>query len=219
LSRKTGSGLADWLASEPALLANGGALGQKTGSANMPQPAINNVKILSIALLTLGLDQLTKWIVVQKLPFNGQPVTVADGFFELVHFGNTGAAWSLFSGHNFWLAIFSLAALIFLWVSRRHFGAETALGQVALGLILGGVVGNLIDRVVHHHVVDFLQFYIFSYPFPAFNVADSGICSGVGLMFVQSFQKPKPGATWARKGKVPPETHALSEPDEEESEA
>ena len=82
----------------------------------MPQPAISNVKILSIALLTLGLDQLTKWIVVQKLPFNGKPVAVVDGFFELVHFGNTGAAWSLFSGQNFWLAIFSLAAMIIMWV-------------------------------------------------------------------------------------------------------
>jgi signal peptidase II len=180
----------------------------------MPSPAINNAKILLVALLTLALDQLTKWVVIQKLPFNGEPVAVVDGFFELVHFGNTGAAWSLFSGHNFWLALFSLVALIFLWLSRRHFGAETTLGQLALGLMLGGVVGNLVDRVVHHHVVDFLQFYI-PFPFPAFNVADSGICTGVGLMFVQSFQKPKPGETWAKKGKVPPESPGLIEPDEE----
>ena len=175
---------------------------------------INNVRILLVALLTLALDQLTKWIVIQKLPRDGEPLAVVDGFFELVHFGNTGAAWSLFSGHNFWLALFSLAALIFLWVSRRHFGAETVLGQVALGLILGGVVGNLVDRVVHHHVVDFLQFYI-PFRFPAFNVADSGICTGVGLMFVQSFQKPKPGETWAKKGKVPPEAHSLVAAEEE----
>ena len=179
-----------------------------------PKATINNARILLVALLTLALDQLTKWVVIQKLPLNGEPVAVVDGFFELVHFGNTGAAWSLFSGHNFWLALFSLAALIFLWVSRRHFGAETVLGQVALGLILGGVVGNLVDRVVHHHVVDFLQFYI-PFRFPAFNVADSGICTGVGLMFVQSFQKPKPGETWAKKGKVPPEAHSLVATEEE----
>jgi len=184
------------------------------GGVTTPKATINNARILLVALLTLALDQLTKWFVIQKLPLDGEPLAVVDGFFELVHFGNTGAAWSLFSGQNFWLALFSLAALIFLWVSRRQFGAEKALGQVALGLILGGVVGNLIDRVVHHHVVDFLQFYI-PRPFPAFNVADSGICTGVGLMFVQSFQKPKPGETWARKGKVPPEAHGLVEPDEE----
>ena len=184
------------------------------GGVTTPKATINNARILLVAMLTLALDQLTKWFVIQKLPLDGEPLAVVDGFFELVHFGNTGAAWSLFSGQNFWLALFSLAALIFLWVSRRQFGAEKALGQVALGLILGGVVGNLIDRVVHHHVVDFLQFYI-PRPFPAFNVADSGICTGVGLMFVQSFQKPKPGETWARKGKVPPEAHGLVEPDEE----
>ena len=184
------------------------------GGVTMPKATINNARILLVALLILALDQLTKWIVIQRLPRDGEPVAVVDGFFELVHLGNTGAAWSLFSGQNFWLALFSLAALIFLWVSRRHFGAETALGQVALGLILGGVVGNLVDRVVHHHVVDFLQFYI-PFRFPAFNVADSGICTGVGLMFVQSFQKPKPGETWARKGKVSPEAHGLVEPDEE----
>ena len=180
----------------------------------MPKATINNARILLVALLILALDQLTKWIVIQRLPRDGEPVAVVDGFFELVHLGNTGAAWSLFSGQIFWLALFSLAALIFLWVSRRHFGAETALGPVALGLILGGVVGNLVDRVVHHHVVDFLQFYI-PFRFPAFNVADSGICTGVGLMFVQSFQKPKPGETWARKGKVSPKVHGLVEPDEE----
>ena len=82
------------------------------------------------------------------------PIVVIDGFFELVHYGNTGAAWSS-SGNNFWLAIFSMVALVFLWVCRRQFGVETTLGQVALGLMLGGVAGNLIDRVVHHHVVDF----------------------------------------------------------------
>ena len=186
----------------------------KMGGVTMPKATINNARILLVALLILALDQLTKWIVIQRLPRDGEPVAVVDGFFELVHLGNTGAAWSLFSGQNFWLALFSLAALIFLWVSRRHFGAETALGQVALGLILGGVVGNLVDRVVHHHVVDFLQFYI-PFRFPAFNVADSGICTGVGLMFLQSFRKPKPGETWARKGKVPLAVDGLAEPDEE----
>ena len=58
----------------------------------MPSPAINNAKILFVALLTLALDQLTKWVVIQKLPFNGEPVAVVNGFFEFVHFGNTGAA-------------------------------------------------------------------------------------------------------------------------------
>ena len=115
----------------------------------MPKAAINNFRILAIGLLTLALDQITKWIVVQRIPGpahgSDAPIVVIDGFFELVHYGNTGAAWSMFSGNNFWLAIFSMVALVFLWVCRRQFGVETTLGQVALGLMLGGVTGNLID--------------------------------------------------------------------------
>ena len=67
----------------------------------MPKATINNARILLVALLILALDQLTKWIVIQRLPRDGEPVAVVDGFFELVHLGNTGAAWSLFSGQNF----------------------------------------------------------------------------------------------------------------------
>ncbi len=189
------------------------------GAAIMPKAVIENFRILIIGLVTLALDQITKWLVIQKIPgptFD-ESIVVVEGFFRLVHYGNTGAAWSMFSGNNFWLAIFSVGALVFLWVFRKHFGVEEPLGQLALGLILGGVSGNLIDRVVHHHVVDFLQFYI-PFPFPAFNVADSGICGGVGLMFLLSFKKPKPGQTWAKKGKVPPEAKEVI-PSEEKNDA
>jgi len=183
------------------------SLAGQIGAAIMHKAVIENFRILLIGLVTLALDQITKWLVIQKIPGPAfdESIVVVEGFFKLVHYGNTGAAWSMFSGNNFWLAIFSVGALVFLWVCRRHFGVEDRLGQLALGLILGGVAGNLIDRVVHHHVVDFLQFYI-PFPFPAFNVADSGICGGVGLMFLLSFKKPKTGQTWAKKGKVPSES-------------
>ena len=189
------------------------------GPAIMPKAVIENFRILLIGLVILALDQITKWMVIHKIPgptFDDS-IVVVEGFFKLVHYGNTGAAWSIFSGNNFWLAIFSVVALVFLWVFRKHFGVEDPLGQLALGLILGGVSGNLIDRVVHHHVVDFLQFYI-PFPFPAFNVADSGICGGVGLMFLLSFKKPKPGQTWAKKGKIPSESKAEI-PSEKKTEA
>ena len=189
------------------------------GQAIMPKAVIKNFRILLIGLVILALDQITKWMVIHKIPgptFDDS-IVVVEGFFKLVHYGNTGAAWSIFSGNNFWLAIFSVVALVFLWVFRKHFGVEDPLGQLALGLILGGVSGNLIDRVVHHHVVDFLQFYI-PFPFPAFNVADSGICGGVGLMFLLSFKKPKPGQTWAKKGKIPSESKAEI-PSEKKTEA
>ena len=189
------------------------------GSAIMPKAVIENFRILVIGLVILALDQITKWLIIQKIPGPSydESIVVIEGFFKLVHYGNTGAAWSMFTGNNFWLAIFSVVALVFLWVFRRHFGVEELLGQIALGLILGGVAGNLIDRVVHNHVVDFLQFYI-PFPFPAFNIADSGICGGVGLMFLLSFKKPKPGQTWAKKGKVPSESKEVIAPEEENEE-
>ena len=106
-----------------------------------------------------------------------------------MHWGNTGAAWSLFRGNNLALAGVAIVALVVLFFSRHHFGARTVLGQVAFGLIIGGIVGNLIDRLRVGHVVDFLYFYLQQrgggeIGFPAFNVADSAICTGVGLVFL-----------------------------------
>ena len=95
--------------------------------------------------------------------------------------------------------------MLFRSLTRHHFGLEHRLGQWALGLMFGGIVGNIIDRLVHHHVVDFLYFHVQTRSgneagFPAFNVADSGICIGVGLMFLLSWQmeeKPSGPATVA----------------------
>jgi signal peptidase II len=113
-----------------------------------------------------------------------------------VHWGNTGAAWSMFKGRNYVLAIIGVIALFVLFRSRRHFDAHTTIGQVALGLIFGGIVGNLIDRLFIGQVTDFLYFYLErrgdrEIGFPAFNVADSAICIGVGLIFILSWKNDK----------------------------
>ncbi|HWI56681.1 MAG TPA: signal peptidase II [Bacillota bacterium] len=158
-----------------------------------------NGRIALIALLVIGLDQLTKAIVLRFLGY-AQEKVVLEGFFKFVHWGNTGAAWSLFRGNNALLAIIALVALVVLILSRRHFDSGTLLGQVAFGLIFGGIVGNLIDRVRVHHVIDFLYFYVQQrggeeLGFPAFNVADSAICTGVGLIFLLTWRnerEPKP---------------------------
>ncbi len=147
-----------------------------------------NRRIAGIALLVIALDQLTKQIVLRMLGY-AQEKVVVDGFFKFVHWGNTGAAWSLFRGNNELLAIVALVALVVLVFSRHHFDSRTVLGQVAFGLIFGGIVGNLIDRLWAHHVIDFLYFYVqqrggTEIGFPAFNVADSAICTGVGLVFL-----------------------------------
>lgn len=146
----------------------------------------------------LLLDQLSKLVVLNLLEFPDERV-VLEGFFKLVHWGNTGSAFSMFQGRNGVLALISIAAIVVLYLTRHHFDAHTVPGQVALGLIFGGIVGNLIDRVMHGHVVDFIYFYVIQRDgselgFPAFNVADSAICVGVGLLFVLAWLSPGAGA-------------------------
>jgi signal peptidase II len=154
-----------------------------------------NLRMGLVALTVLALDQLTKWVVMKFLGFR-EEVVVVDGFFRLVHWGNTGAAWSFFKDHNSVLALVSMVALVVLYLSRNHFGANLPLGQVALGLLFGGILGNLTDRLLasRRHVIDFLYFYLHQrgggeIGFPAFNVADSAICVGVGLLFFHSWQR------------------------------
>ena len=95
------------------------------------------------------------------------------------------------------LAIVAIVALVILYFTRHHFDSRTLLGQIAFGLIIGGIVGNLIDRLLpsRKHVVDFLYFYLQrngeTYGFPAFNIADSAICTGVGLVFILTWRNER----------------------------
>jgi signal peptidase II len=158
-----------------------------------------NRRIALIAVLVVWLDQVTKHIVLRFLGY-AQEKVVVPGFFKFVHWGNTGAAWSLFRGNNGLLAGVALIALLVLFLSRHQFDSRTLLSQIAFGLIFGGIVGNLIDRLWIGHVIDFLYFYVqqrsgTEIGFPAFNVADSAICTGVGLVFLitwRSEHKTKP---------------------------
>lgn len=148
-----------------------------------------NRRIAAIALTVLALDQFTKALVLQFLPNVWDEKTVVPGFFKVVHWHNTGAAWSSFSGKNGLLALIAIAALVILYFSRHHFNSRTLLGQLAFGLVIGGIMGNLVDRIFRQHVVDFLRFYLQQRGgdetgFPAFNVADSAICIGVALVFL-----------------------------------
>jgi len=164
-----------------------------------------NRRIAFIAMIVTALDQLTKLLVVHLLPSSTEEKVVVEGFFKFVHWANTGAAWSLFRGANGWLALVACAALVVLFFSRHHFDSRTRLSQFAFGLIAGGIVGNLIDRVRVGHVIDFIYFYLLprgggEIGFPAFNVADSAICTGVGLIFLITWRADhKPDAATAAK--------------------
>lgn len=157
-------------------------------------------RILAVAAVILALDQLAKWLVLRWVA-PGDEIVVIPGFFNLTLRANTGAAWSMFSGNNFVLAGIALVALVALYLARQHFSAHRLLGQFAFGLIFGGIVGNLTDRLLpgRRAVVDFLHFYMArrgaaeAWDFPAFNVADSAICTGVALIFLLNWKnEPAP---------------------------
>src|SRR6185369_4766453 len=118
-------------------------------------------RIAALALFIFALDQFTKWLVLHLLA-PGDEQIIINGFFKFVHWHNTGAAWSLFRNNNGALAFIALVALVALVFTRHHFNAHTLTGQIAFGLIFGGIAGNLTDRLLpsRHAVVDFLYFYL-----------------------------------------------------------
>jgi signal peptidase II len=140
-----------------------------------------------IALVVLALDQLSKWWILAIVM---QPPRVIEitPFFNLVLGWNTGISFGLFGGDgalNAWvlpLVACAVVALVTYWLLR----ARTHAIGVSLGLIIGGAIGNIIDRLRLGAVVDFLDFHAFGFHWPAFNVADSGITVGAALMIVSS---------------------------------
>jgi signal peptidase II len=146
--------------------------------------------LLMLAAGVFVLDQTTKAWICARLPSPtssppGQ-IVVIDGFFNIVHVGNTGAAWSLFSGRSPFLALLALMTLLAIFAWRRQLGLRLWSVQISFGLLCGGIVGNLVDRIIHGHVIDFLDFHFGSYIFPTFNLADSGICVGVAIYLLHS---------------------------------
>ncbi len=149
----------------------------------------------SFALVVFIADQLSKLWITNRLALNSygpRGLTIFPGFFNLVHVGNTGAAWSMFSGRSTLLALLALGTLVAIFFWRKHLGLHQTVPQICFGLLCGGTVGNLADRLRHGHVTDFLDFHFGDYVFPTFNVADSAICVGVFSYILWSLQQPAP---------------------------
>ncbi len=138
--------------------------------------------LIYTALLVL-LDQLSK-IIVTKINSNSHlDYTVIKGFFNITYAENTGAAFSILEGKRVYFIIITLvviAALIFYFFKEKPKGIE----KICLILIISGAIGNLIDRIIHGYVTDFLNFNIFGYDFPIFNIADSYITVGAILLII-----------------------------------
>ncbi len=143
--------------------------------------------LLSVALAVL--DQVTKDQVMARF-YPGESLAIIPDYLDLVYVRNTGAAWGMFGGSNGWLALFSVIMLVVIVVFRRSFLSDTWIHKVAFGLMAGGITGNLIDRVRLNYVVDFIDCHWHAHHFPAFNVADSSICIGVGLYMLTALMSP-----------------------------
>ena len=145
---------------------------------------------LGLAVIWILLDQLTKIAILKTFTYGqSRPIT---GFFNLVLAYNKGAAFSFLAAAGGWQRWFFTglgiaAALFIVWLLKRH--SAQKLFCFALALILGGALGNVIDRVIYGHVVDFLDFYLHNYHWPAFNVADCGITIGAVLLIVDELRR------------------------------
>lgn len=152
--------------------------------------------ILFLSLPLYGLDQLTKWWVLRSIAPE-QPRVVLPGFFNLVNITNTGAAFGSFKNNNGFFIALSCLALLFVVVLLVRRRSLDFWRDISLALLLAGVLGNLTDRLLYGHVIDFLLFDLhvaFAHPWPAFNVADSCITLAVISFVVHSFRQHKTGS-------------------------
>ncbi|MDV3469236.1 signal peptidase II [Stenotrophomonas sp. C3(2023)] len=156
-----------------------------------PRPRPNALVWLLLSAAIIGLDQWSKAWVLSSLP-EFQPVPVIDGFWNWYRTYNTGAAFSFLSEAGGWQLYFftalavGISALMAYWLARTP--RADWRNALPFALIIGGAIGNVIDRQVHGHVVDFIQWYIGSYTWPSFNVADAAIVGGaIGLVLFGVF--------------------------------
>lgn len=158
----------------------------------MPSSSNNNSLLpwLGISLIVLLLDQLSKITIVKLFHYGeSRPVT---GFFNLVLVYNKGAAFSFLAAESGWqrhlfTAIGIAAAIYILYLLRKHAGQRMFCW--ALALILGGAIGNVIDRILYGHVIDFLDVFVGNWHWPAFNIADSAICVGAVLFVLDELRR------------------------------
>ena len=155
---------------------------------------MKRIHYLAISAAVIVLDLWTKWLVLQRIDQH-EAISVIPNFFQLVHVRNTGAAFGL--GANaasklvpLLLNIGAIAVFIVVVIYALRSAVTDRVLQTGLHLILGGAIGNLLDRFRFGYVIDFLDVYVGTHHWPAFNVADSAICIGIALLFFDMKKKP-----------------------------
>jgi lipoprotein signal peptidase len=147
---------------------------------------LKHLRYYAVAAVVFLLDQLTKQIIDANVALHDQ-ISVIGRFFLITHVLNDGAAFSMLPGaQTLFIAITVLVVIGIVWYIERNKRTGRSLLLTAFAMVLGGALGNFIDRVLYGHVIDFLQFNFGSYTFPIFNVADIGIVVGVGLILLDA---------------------------------
>lgn len=139
-----------------------------------------------IALLVIGIDQLTKWLIVKNMEL-GDRITIIEDFLYITSHRNRGAAWGILQGQMWFFYIVTIVVIIFIIYYMHKHGKGKRLFSFSLAIMLGGAIGNFIDRVFRKEVVDFIDTYPFGYNFPIFNIADSALVVGVILLMILLF--------------------------------
>jgi signal peptidase II len=137
-----------------------------------------------IAIFVIILDQITKWLIVNNMDL-GESVPIIDNFLYITSHRNRGAAWGILQGQMWLFYVITIVVIIAIMYYLHKAAKGKWLLGVSLALMLGGAIGNFIDRVLRKEVVDFIHTYIFSYNFPVFNIADSALVIGVILLMIQ----------------------------------
>jgi len=138
--------------------------------------------ILILSLIFLIVDQISKILVVKFLDLNS--VTVIKNFFYLTYTNNTGAAFSILTDKRIFLVLVGIIIIILLIYYLKKHQIKNTINKISFALVIGGSLGNLIDRIIRGSVVDFIDIKIFSYNFPIFNLADTFITIGVLLLLI-----------------------------------
>lgn len=141
-----------------------------------------NKKIFFISVLVIIFDQVSK-LVIENILNVGQSITIIKNFFSLTYINNYGAAFGIFKNSPIFLLFISVVALILIYSNSFNFKSNKK-NNLAFGLITGGILGNIIDRLFLTYVRDFLSFKLFSWYAPVFNIADSAIFVGVILLII-----------------------------------
>lgn len=136
-----------------------------------------------LALIVIITDQISKWFIVKEME-QSESIVVIKNFFSITSHRNKGAAWGILENQMMFFYIITLVVVIGIIYYMQKYAKENALLATSLGLLLGGALGNFIDRLFRNEVVDFLDFKIINYNYPIFNIADSALFIGVVILII-----------------------------------